>query len=431
MISIHLLRPRLLLTAAACTWAAWTFCSEAQAQIKPTIQAIDKTQIRRQQALRGANDYPYWVSRADCLADDVITFRVQVTSPNTDQFEVWAGTADCSQKTERQGTTANCWRVYSKTLVKSPADIQISAQTFVAARSITNVASSTAGEEGDCEPKSQNAGLYFMYINDSGDVSSNSVKFSETGIDTEGPITPEVTELLPSDGRLIVNWASNNPTEFAGYRLYCTDAVETESVESALTLADSTSGESSAADTASSGTASLGGSTSSASDTGSVGLASGESNAPGSVTPSSGAPSDAGVAADAAAGDTGSMGVPGCGGSVLVEGRFPPSSALCGEVSSFSATTGYAKDLTNGRSYAVGVTAVDRLGNESYLSNVVCNSPREVYTFYEDYKDAGGGGGGGFCSLTTTGPHSRNGGYLWGLASFAICLGLFRRINNT
>jgi hypothetical protein len=426
MISLSPQKLRLLLTATAWTLMVSAVSLDAVAQIKPTIQAIDKTQIRRSQGLRSSTNFPYWVSRQDCLADDVLTFKVQVVTPNTDQFEVWAGTADCTQKTERQGTTANCWRLYSKNVVKSPADIQIRAQDIVAQHSVVNGGGlGVEGTEAECKPKYQAAGLYFMYINDSGDVSSNTVKFSETGVDTEGPITPEVTDLLPSDGRLIVNWANNNPTEFAGYQIYCNDAVEAETAESALTLADGAVIDGSALDTSSAGDTL----TSTLSDGVSLDTASNPTTTDSvSAAAQSVAPTDAGAKTSDAGTSTG---VPGCGGSGLKEGTFPSSSQLCGEVSSYSATTGYAENLTNGRSYAVGLTAVDRLGNESYLSNVVCNSPREVFTFYEDYKDAGGGGGGGFCSLTTTPASARNTWQLWSLVSIAICLGLFRRINNT
>lgn len=414
---------RLLLNSAAWALAVSSFAGVVAAQaVKPTIQAIDRTQITRNQPMRAANDFPYWVSRQDCLADDEITFKVQVTRPNADQFEVWAGTADCTQKTERQGANANCWRVYSKNLTKSPASITIRAQDFVAQNSIANGGSlGDQGTDQDCTPKYLGAGLYFMYVNDSGDVSSNAVKFTESGVDTEGPVTPEVTEVLPSDGRLIVNWANNNPTEFAGYRLYCTRAVETETSESALTLADGA-----VVDAAVFGTGSgdgVGGDASpdGASNDAATGVATG--------VPTDGG--GGGAVVDGAVVDAGEMGTPGCGGSSLVEGTFPDPSRLCGEVDSFSTTTGYANDLTNGRSYAVGLTAVDRLGNESYLSNVVCNSPREVFTFYEDYKDAGGGGGGGFCSAARAPSPAGNSWQVFGLFSFAICLGLLRRINNT
>lgn len=418
MISLFYQRFRPLLSVCACALTLFALPSETFAQTKPTIAPIDRTQIRRQQPRREANNFPYWVSYDDCVADDVLTFKVQVTTPNTDQFEVWAGTADCTQKTERQGATANCWRLYSKNVVKSPADIPIRAQDLVAQHSVVNGGGlDVPGTEEDCKPKYQNTGLYFMYINDAGDVSSNTVKFSETGVDTEGPLTPDISELLPSDGRLIVKWANNNPTEFAGYRIYCTRASETATSDNALTLPDGAVIDGSVLD----GTGLDTDSTTSIDSNGvSTGVGFGD------TASQSGARSDAGATSD---GDTGSVGVPGCGGDVLREGTFPPASALCGEVLTFSTTTGYATGLTNGRSYAVGMTAVDRLGNESYLSNVVCNSPRNVYTFYEDYKGAGGGGGGGFCSVSTA--PTRSVWPVWGLLSFALCLGLLRRINNT
>lgn len=437
MISQLLPRLRPLLAAAA-TFALLAFPdAPADAQSKPTIQKIDVTQIRRKQPRREANNFPYWVSQSDCLADDVITFKVQVTTPNTDNLEVWAGAADCTQPMQRQGTTATCWRVFSKGVTKSPADIPIRAQDLVAENSGVLGNTGADGTDADCVPKYQKLGLYFMYVNDSGQISSNSITFNDTGVDTEGPNTPTVTEVLASDKRLIVNWENNNPTEFAGYKIYCSEATETEteSASNGLTLLDGAIVDGSVFDTSSSVSTSASANTSEA-------LAS-SSGVSGSAASDTGTTSGSSIASNvgdaaAAASDGGAStedGVAGCGGSALKEGTFPSMDLECGTVSTYSSTTGYAKGLINGRSYAVGIAAKDRLGNESKLSNVVCNSPRDVYTFYEDYRAAGGGGGGGFCSLATT-PHGSARGQWqalqWlGLIGLGICFGFFRRIKNS
>lgn len=432
MISQLLPRFRPLLVAAA-TFALLALPdAPVQAQSKPTIQKIDATQIRRQQPRREANNFPYWVSQSDCLADDVITFKVQVTTPNTDNLEVWAGAADCTQPTQRQGTTATCWRVFSKGVTKSPADIPIRAQDLVAEHSEVKGDSNVDGTKADCVPKYQKLGLYFMYVNDSGQVSSNSITFNDSGVDTEGPNTPTVTAVLASDKRLIVNWENNNPTEFAGYKIYCSEVTETETetASNGLTLLDGAIVDGSVFDTSSTNSTSI---TASTSDTPVTGSSASDTAA----TSSSSNVEDAGDAAAAQSdgGATTEDGVAGCGGDALKEGTFPSMDLECGTVSTYSSTTGYAKGLINGRAYAVGIAAKDRLGNESKLSNVECGSPRDVYTFYEDYREAGGGGGGGFCSLATT-PHGSARGpwpalQWFGLIGLGICFGFFRRIKNS
>lgn len=404
------------------------FSETARAQLKPNIRAIDRTQITRNEPLRGINDFPYWVSRADCIKDDEITFSVQVTTPNTDNFEVWAGAADCTQLAQRQGDQATCWRVFSGSVVKSPADITLRARDIVAKNGPSNGSTGVPGTEEDCNSQEYvKLGLYFMYINDAGAVSSNTVVFNESGIDLEGPISPNITEVAPSDNRLLIRWEESNPGEFAGYRIYCADAVEVSTTSTALTLldgavVDGAVVEGAAVDGAALENTALSDTT--ANDT-NVTSPAGRDTAVEAGAISVGDGGDVGT-------DAGGPTTPtGCGGSVLIEGELPPTSRLCGTVDTFSKTSAYAPDLQNGRRYAVGITAVDRLGNESPLSNVLCNSPREVYTFFEDYRAAGGDGGGGFCSFAPlAGSHSN--GWQWAaLLTLALGFGIFRRTSNT
>lgn len=394
----------LLLTVALCLSGE---TARAQSGLKPTIQRIDTTQITREQPLREANKLPYWVSRADCLADDVITFRIQVTTPNTDNFEVWAGPNDCSQTVQRQGDQASCWLVYSSGLTRSPADVPIHARDLAAQNTPVDGATGVAGTESDCNTqKHLTIGLYFMYINDSGQISSNVIQFSGTGVDLEGPPTPEITDVLPSDTRLIVNWNTTNATEFAGYRIYCEKVASTATSGSGLTLLDGAVVDAAA-------------------------LPDGSSTGANPLDAAALPIGDGGSSLDASnqTGDAGGSTSNGCGGTQLIEGQLPSSKLLCGEESAYTATTGYAKKLKNGQAYAIGITAVDNLGNESVLSNVECNSPREVYTFFEDYRQAGGGGGGGFCALARPNPRSPHDWSWLGLLALGACLKL-RRINN-
>jgi hypothetical protein len=385
----------------------------ALAQTKPSIRPIDQTKITRKQPLRTPTNRPYWVSRADCVADDELTFNVQVTTPNTNNFQVWAGSADCTQLNQRQGDQAECWRVYQGQVVKSPANITIRAQDMVARHRPGTGSTGVPGDIEDCDSDIYiELGLYFMYVNDANEITSNTVKFT-TGIDLEGPISPRLDSVSPADNQLLLKWTDSNPGEFAGYRIYCTNAVDVDSTTNALTLPD--------------GAVVDGSVTSEAVETSdeTTDLAS---------TISVESISDAGaIPASTAANTDGATPPPrptGCGGSALIEGEIPSGSYLCGTVDSYSAVQGYAKNLRNGRRYAVGLTAVDRLGNESGLSNVLCNSPREVFTFFEDYRNAGGGGGGGFCSVALIG--SSRDGWPWiGLLGFGIGLALLRRMNHT
>jgi MYXO-CTERM domain-containing protein len=73
---------------------------------------------------------------------------------------------------------------------------------------------------------------------------------------------------------------------------------------------------------------------------------------------------------------------------------------LCGSTGK-GAGDGRATGLQNGVLYAVGVAAVDALGNRGKLSNVTCGTPEVVEDFFEIYRASGGKGGGGFCGLSS------------------------------
>jgi hypothetical protein len=199
----------------------------AQAQLKPAIQKIDATQIKRKTGRRDANNFPYWVSHSDCTADDVMTFRIQITNPSVNQFEVWAGSQDCTQLANRQGSLAQCWQVYGNQVTKSPASIPIRVRDVVAQNGPKDGTNGTPGTRQDCEDRRTiDIKLYFMYVNDGAEVSSNVITFDDIGIDLAGPIAPSIKRVLPSDDALIVEWENTDTTMFAGYRLYCADGVD-------------------------------------------------------------------------------------------------------------------------------------------------------------------------------------------------------------
>lgn len=107
---------------------------------------------------------------------------------------------------------------------------------------------------------------------------------------------------------------------------------------------------------------------------------------------------------DAGLGQGGQQGTSECT-SALVPSAVP-TGELCGEVAGQTATKGNAKHLANNTTYAVGVAAVDAVGNRGVLSSVLCATPQEVTDFYEAYVAAGGKGGGGYCAFGMKRPGS-------------------------
>jgi hypothetical protein len=114
---------------------------------------------------------------------------------------------------------------------------------------------------------------------------------------------------------------------------------------------------------------------------------------------------DPGTVVEGSAGAAGASGESCASG--LADEQIPDASLQCGEIAGQSATRATAKDLSNETSYAVGIAAVDSVGNVGPLAlGASCVTPREVTDFYEAYVASGGKGGGGFCSFGVKRPGS-------------------------
>src|SRR5262245_37507117 len=74
--------------------------------------AISQTGITRSVPLRSDPTARFKVSRADCLADDVIEFPAVVTNYGGSILEVWAtqSSDQCTSDTARTTASATCWR---------------------------------------------------------------------------------------------------------------------------------------------------------------------------------------------------------------------------------------------------------------------------------------------------------------------------------
>ena len=115
-------------------------------------------------------------------------------------------------------------------------------------------------------------------------------------------------------------------------------------------------------------------------------------------------------------GSGGSGGSGDCSSEVLVAGAVPPTQYACGD----SITDGASltvKNAKNDRRYAVGVAAVDNLGNPGVLSPLECVAPLPVDDFFKVYNRAHGEGG-------CIGGCSSSGQQSAGLAAGVLLLGI-------
>ena len=125
-------------------------------------------------------------------------------------------------------------------------------------------------------------------------------------------------------------------------------------------------------------------------------------------------------------GGAGGGGAATCTASGLVPGEIP-SVAPCGEVTAPAGQV-TATGLENGASYAVGIAAVDAVGNPGTLSELACATPSPVDDFFDAYRRAGGQAGGPLCSLGAGGvAWARDGALSLGSLGLLLGLGLLRR----
>ncbi|HOD25568.1 MAG TPA: hypothetical protein PKK83_24945, partial [Polyangiaceae bacterium] len=105
----------------------WTGTSLAQ-----TV-AINEGGIQRSNSFRSTSQNPLWISKADCLANDQISFPLTVSNYGSYQLEVWAGSAsdDCRTAESRRGTTAVCWQVWKGVPTSTGLNVMVSTRDIV------------------------------------------------------------------------------------------------------------------------------------------------------------------------------------------------------------------------------------------------------------------------------------------------------------
>ncbi|MEO8901486.1 MAG: hypothetical protein ABI488_07180 [Polyangiaceae bacterium] len=353
-------------------------------------------------APRNANRLNTFINKADCVADDVMTFPINATNFGTYAFQAWVGTGCDATATRKQAGQTQCWKVVDTTiqagssgLSSGSTSIKIHVRDIVTGftnlfggRASTGTAGTggttgtggtggTAGTDvggatsgGDTsttsdglginqlitgssdaacdQPNAQNVlgattlTIYFMLLNTSTGESVATAPWAGS-FKLVGPPAPDIVSAGVGGNLLVVNFKySATPSDQTGngFYVYC----------------DPPSGSDAAA--------------------------------------------DAGLLDDAGRGTTLACGQP--MSSVLVAGNDVPTDPKyrCGTGQKTSQTAS-ATGLVNNVAYNVAVAAVDIYENVGPLSPLDCKVPQPITGFYKAYRDAGGTGGGGFCSFST------------------------------
>jgi hypothetical protein len=327
-----------------------------------------------------------WISRSDCIADDVFYFPVTLTSYAGSGLEVWAGeSGDCSDVTQRSSSASTCWRVYTGVPTSYVSNVPIRVQDIISQR--TPSLDALAGTAADCDAAASSATssvqvtLYFMLIQ--GTAMQGTGATWSTKFDLVGPAAPTGVGVGVGGTMLKVMWNSNADTDVAGYTFFCDPPPGV--VPSNVTYFE-------AGNQASSGGAG-----------GAGGTAAADANA-----------SDAGGAVDTADASSATT-VDGqtnlgtsCNMSVhLVADQMPKSDIItiyqCGSAGK-NDTSLIIKGLFDYQTYAVAIASTDAVGNVGRLSTIECGTPQPIVGFYEAYRAAGGTAGGDSCAMAPARP---------------------------
>ena len=367
--------------AAFLTWGAGALAQTV---------ALNEASIQRSKSNRPTAQQPNWISRADCLADDYISFPLTVSGYENYQLEVWVGfqSDDCTVLEARRQTTASCWKVYQGVPTQTGQTLVLSVRDIVS-EDVREDGGLADGSLDSCEPKdattaAQAIDIYFMFVDPGGGENAGGVKWA-TAFDLAGPTAPANASAGIGDTLIVLDWEQSTDTD-GGYRFYCDPIPGKEDDQTNLTplAGDASIDVNLDADTDAT-------STDAATDA--------------EVDAEAGTDADVDAEVDAEANtDAGEAGTDadnsiesGCSASALVAGQVPDEAYYCG---SGSGTSGNIKGLKNGVQYSVAVAGVDLVGNVGKLSNVTCASPSPVDDFFKVYRDAGGQAGGGFCTAS-------------------------------
>lgn len=321
---------------------------------------------------------------------------------SSDTLQVWVSeTEDCTKDSARINNP-QCWLVYSdaqvgrnNTLIINPRDVIASNKGATTYDWDANRPESICSDPANLVQRSLT--FYILYFTAADNVAA-SFTWAQTGQDLAAPPPPDDVTVGPGDQHLFFEWDIDSESEdldTLGFVFYCVPSGTTAAVEEPVGTGGDGSG----------GNGGTGGDVSTGGD-GSGGAASGGDTAQGGM----------GAAAATLA----------CDQNIIVDGEFATAEAIeyeCGEVLGRSARRGQADGVENNVTYAVGIAAIDNVGNSGQLKVFDdCLMPQEVTTFYEGYEQAGGKGGGGFCGIGLG-----RGNALWWLLTLASGLFLWRR----
>lgn len=368
------MRTLVCLLALVTTALGWTTAASAQSITSAQVP------VKRTDPVYDVAEFAYYISAADCAENERFAFSFTGTFPNDVTLQVWVSEgADCTDPDERD-SDGGCTRI--KTITNpDPLDaVELFAEEIADAHE--SIDGCTDSESVTTPHQTE---IWFMLMSGSQqDVPAGQyVQWTDTQVDLLGPSAPSIKSTSAADEAATINLEDIDSDD--QYRAFCDPIVVS---------AGDGGGNASGGGTGSPQSKPQGGLTGGGGSGGSSGGAGDGGASVGGASDGGGGSSGGGTDGGGGAGTGGSGGGgtnPNCGTGALVAGEFPPIENACtGELNGPGVSvTGLANDTV----YAIGIAAVDELGNPGQLSEIVCISPIPVDDFFDNYRAAGGQGG--------------------------------------
>lgn len=307
------------------------------------------------------------LTRGDCNDTSKVeyTFNVNLTGyKKSYTLEAWAGPADCAAQRNAIEANKQCWKLGELDVSNNTASATYKASELLGVGSNKPdwAILYTCNDKLDNTAR-QSFNVVFMLVATS--TVQGTAATQQLYYDMSGPAAPKNVKVGVAESALKVNWSAVDDEGEINYKFYCTDAAS--NCESSFGDIGGSGGSGGDGGTSAGGTTSTGGSSTS-----------------GKTTTASTAVSG---------GASGNGGDSSSSTSTSIVGN------QCGQVRGRANQSGFTTHLTNGKTYAVSVVAVDAYGNESEKSTPACGTPDFVDTFFEHYRNKGGKAGGSFCSF--------------------------------
>lgn len=174
------------------------------------------------------------INRANCLANELIDFRMQVSGISDTSYRLgaWTGSG-CETETNRVGAAATCRLVGEDTpWLATTTTLQLSVQDIIAAVKATGTNSGGEGGAGGDDPGVCDGSaspvaftLHFLLANTSGQSPSGATGAKwDAKFDLKGPGAPTGVKVGIGENRLIVSWTAptdTTPAELDGFYFFC------------------------------------------------------------------------------------------------------------------------------------------------------------------------------------------------------------------